>query len=148
MLQLDTEDRDLVEGRRWHVNATGYWQRYTHKQNGRSRYEFLHHVVLARIGARPSARHQADHRNGDVEDNRRSNLRWVTPSQNSWNTRGRNGTGYKGVYQLKRSPFTFTAQIAKRYLGIYPTAEAAARAYDQAARQLGGDYARLNFPHA
>ena len=35
----------------------------------------------------------------------------------------------------------------RRHLGYYRSAEEAAHAYDESARELFGEYARLNFPH-
>jgi len=55
----------------------------------------LHRVVIARMGLkRPSKKHFVDHWNGDSLDNRRAaddrrpQLRWVTPRQNMANQRG------------------------------------------------------------
>ena len=93
-----------------------------------------------------------DHVNGDPFDNRRANLRVVTPDQNHWNygISKRNSTGYKGIYRDNRSD-AFHARICvhgrRIYLGRYPSPIEAALAYDHAARQWFGDYATLNFPN-
>lgn len=44
-------------------------------------------VCTAFHGPAPSPKHQADHINNDRGDNRASNLRWVTPSENNANRR-------------------------------------------------------------
>lgn len=92
-----------------------------------------------------------DHVNGNGLDNRRSNLRPATPSQNQANrsTRRDSSSGFKGVYwytdrQLWRARITANRKV--RSLGYFRTAEAAARAYDEAALELFGAYARPNFP--
>jgi hypothetical protein len=40
-------------------------------------------VALAFIGARPSPRHQVNHKNGVKTDNRADNLEWMTPAENA-----------------------------------------------------------------
>lgn len=61
--------------------------------------------------------------------------------------RSQNKTGFIGVRAEGR---LWVAQAGprsiKRYLGLFDTPEAAARAYDAKARELYGDTARLNFP--
>lgn len=91
-----------------------------------------------------------DHTNGDSLDNRRWNLRSATNAQNSAN-RGPSpaGTsGYKGVnlYRNGRWRAHVTVRDEHRHLGYYSTPEDAARAYDAAALETWGDFARLNFP--
>jgi len=92
-----------------------------------------------------------DHINGDPFDNRRINLRVVTPLQNHWNYRlsSRNTTGFKGIYRDKRSN-GYHARICengrRHYLGLFHSDVEAALAYDEAARAYFGEYATLNFP--
>jgi hypothetical protein len=92
-----------------------------------------------------------DHINSDGLDNRRSNLRPVNASLNSANRRisSRNTSGYKGV-SFQRSSGWWHAYIKvnqrRRHLGYFDTAEAAAHAYDAAALDIWGEYARTNFP--
>lgn len=97
-----------------------------------------------------------DHINGDRLDNRRTNLRVATHQQNLCNrpVHAQNASGFKGVgpwtHSGKYRAPVWRARIkvnGKRIsIGTYPTAEAAARAYDDAARLHHGEFARLNFP--
>jgi hypothetical protein len=109
------------------------------------------HVLLARelLDAPPGI--YVDHINGDPLDNRRCNLRLATPLQNMQNTgpRKHNTSGFKGVKRQRgRDRWRATICVEKREisLGYYETREAAARAYDNAARLHFGAFARLNFP--
>lgn len=91
-----------------------------------------------------------DHTNGDGLDNRRANLRICTQAENLRN-RGlqRNNTsGYKGAYwhaQAGRWYSKIKAGGKNISLGMFDTAEEAARAYDAAALELYGEFASLNF---
>lgn len=94
---------------------------------------------------------EVDHINGDGLDNRRANLRLATRAQNQWNSgrRSDNTSGFKGVGWV-RSRQRWQAKIKVRglriFLGYHASPEAAAQAYDAAARQHFGEFARLNFP--
>lgn len=91
-----------------------------------------------------------DHINGDTLDNRRSNLRLCTVSGNNHNRmKSKNNTsGYKGVSWLKQNQ-KWRAYIKvnskDKHLGCYLDKEDAARAYDKAAKEYFGEFARLNF---
>lgn len=94
-----------------------------------------------------------DHVNLNGTDNRRSNLRVATASDNCANQRKKPGSNpYKGVMvdEVRRPRRPFWAQIKINYqrvfLGSFATAEAAARAYDAAAREAWGEFALVNFP--
>lgn len=98
-----------------------------------------------------------DHINGDRSDNRRDNLRLVTPAQNAYNKgkpKGNFSSTYMGVYCPSRykTPINGRPKVhIKRdrkccYLGSYESEYLAAIAYDYAARKVFGDFARVNFP--
>jgi hypothetical protein len=92
-----------------------------------------------------------DHISGDVLDNRKENLRFCNNQMNSFNRKSTNATGYKGVYKSKDKKYTkdrYLAYINLNYkrinLGSYDNAEDAARAYNEKAKELFGEFARLN----
>ena len=92
-----------------------------------------------------------DHINHNGLDNRRSNLRICTSSQNSRNRRPdrEKQVKYKGVSFHKRDKtFRATIQYQNKALtiGCYQDEIAAAKAYDRKAKELFGEYAYLNFP--
>ena len=91
-----------------------------------------------------------DHINGDRLDNRRANLRVCTHAENARNRGGdsRNKSGYKGVNSSKNGKrwMAYIRLAGKTTnLGTYDTKEEAARAYDEAALSLHGEFAWLNF---
>lgn len=92
-----------------------------------------------------------DHINGDRRDNRIANLRLASGSQNHGNMAARVGgsSKYKGVSwhkTIKKWKVSLCADRKRKHLGYYTSEEEAARAYDKAARETFGEYARLNFP--
>lgn len=95
---------------------------------------------------------RVDHINGDGLDNRRSNLREANAAQNAANAglRSDSVSGFKGVYPNTAGGLPWKAEIRangkRRYLGIFGDPATAARAYDAAAREAFGEFARLNFP--
>jgi hypothetical protein len=145
---IDEADFDLVSQHKWQAKphrrtvyaAAGLYE------NGRHRVIRMHRLIL-QAGDGQSV----DHINGDGLDNRRANLRFATPSQNQHNRRGsaKASSSYKGVFWHKGSR-KWLAQITVNwkaiYLGLYADEMEAALAYDCAARELHGEFARLNFP--
>ena len=90
-------------------------------------------------------REEIDHRNGDRGDNSIANLRECSRAENNRNVATRSAAGFKGV---DRRGSRWVAQInfngKKFYLGIFASVEAAAEAYDQAARRYHGEFAKTN----
>jgi hypothetical protein len=90
-----------------------------------------------------------DHENADTLDNRRLNLRKATRSQNNANQRKRLdcSSRYKGVF-LHKQTGKWCAQICslgvKRHLGLYIHDFDAATAYNFAAHEAFGEFARFN----
>jgi hypothetical protein len=88
-----------------------------------------------------------DHRDGDPSNNRWTNLRRATVSQNNANRRRprRNTSGFKGVH-LCRTSGKWRAGIGNNgriiHLGTFATPQAAHAAYVAAARKLYGEFAR------
>lgn len=132
VILYDNEDADIVASRRWHVHPTlGYAM-------GGGYY--MHRVILGLT----SPNQISDHINGNKIDNRRANLRVCTRTENNRNRRGViRKNGYKGVY-LQTNTGRWAAEANHKYLGAFATAEEAALAYNRAALELHGEFARLN----
>lgn len=94
-----------------------------------------------------------DHKDRDVLNNRKSNLRIATPSQNAANVAPsiKSSSGLKGIC-LRKGRNKYDAQIKVCGTNIevrgFVTEEDAAKAYDVAAAYLFGEFAWLNYPNA
>ena len=96
---------------------------------------------------------EVDHVNGNTLDNRRSNLRLCTRSENARNSRGLlvvNGKPASSVYKgVSLCHGKYVARIVmdgkEKHLGRFTSPLAAALAYDRAARKHHREFARTNF---
>lgn len=109
---------------------------------------FLAHRVIWAIVHGEWPVEQVDHINLDRSDNRISNLRAATSSENKCNTKAKstNTSGFKGVcWHKQRSRWHAQIAVAGKHksLGLYGTAEEAHAAYCKAASEIHGSFARV-----
>ena len=150
--KVDDVDADLAD-ERWRLwyrggnrRACGFYAACG-RQDGEM---YLHRAVLQRkLGRVLIPRLEfTDHINGDGLDNRRDNLRVASKRQNNANRAKRPGftSAYLGVCTTRGG--RWLAEISdggrQRYLGQFDTEAEAALAYNAAALEVHGEFARLN----
>ena len=149
--QVDDDDYELVTRYHWMVreHAHSQWVDgpyvYGYLPGGPGRKpRILMHTLL-------TGWPRVDHQDRSGLNNQRSNLRPATASQNGANRRPMpnrtspyKGVGWNGRAGIWRARIRFQGDL--RHLGYFTDEVAAAKAYDAAARELFGAYARLNFP--
>lgn len=137
---------DLVKPYKWHYAGYGYaartlWDKKNKKSGG---MQYLHRVV-----ANTPKNKATDHIDGNKLHCAHWNLRIVDQNSNVFNSglSRRSTTGFKGVSYMS-SKNRFRAYISnnrrQQHIGLYKTANEAAIAYNVAAIEQWGPYARLN----
>lgn len=146
---VDDEDYEFLSQWKWHAKPdrdTFYAARNAQdltKRSGRATLR-MHQAIMDA----PSSM-EVDHRNGDGLDNRKSNLRIATHGANQQNrsSTSANRSGFKGVSWFPpqaRWRATIQADGVWRLLGYFTDPIDAARAYNDAALDLHGEFAVLN----
>ncbi|MDA8189592.1 MAG: HNH endonuclease [Dehalococcoidales bacterium] len=146
-LKVDPIDEDLLVYEWRALNGYAFLMR-------RNKAVYLHRVVLERVLGRALMPGEvADHINRDRLDNRRENLRAATPSQSLANRAKRAGLSsrFLGVNYITRGSGRtkrWRAYVTKNgeqvSAGYFSTEIEAARARDELARQILGEFAVLN----
>lgn len=148
---VDAEDYDFLMQWNWYARAARghvYATRSKHVQlepGKRKQVAIQMHQMLMP----PPVGFVVDHINGNSLDNRKSNLRICKQKQNVWNRKSVKGSAskYKGVdwYAASGSWRAYIKIDGKqKHLGCYKNEDDAARAYNKAAIEYHGEYARLN----
>jgi len=146
---LTVVDSDLFEWLnqwKWQPTPEGYACRYERVQKGKYKKIYLHSL----INGTPQGL-RTDHKNGIKLDNRRQNLRTADRFQNARNSvkhqRGKPSSQYKGVYWSKtenkwKACIRFNGK--SKGLGTFVDEIEAAKAYNRCAKDIHGEFARLN----
>ncbi|MFD7705597.1 AP2 domain-containing protein [Streptomyces sp. NPDC059786] len=147
---IDRADEERIAPYSWHLLRGHNGKLYAYAQT-KSGPVYMHRLI-----AKTPVGRETDHVNGDGLDNRRSNLRIATCSQNlanRWKPQRADGSTassrFKGVsWDRSRSKWQSKITVNQhcKNLGRYDSEEEAARAYDAAALSHWGVFARLNFP--
>ncbi len=144
---VDAEDLAELSQYNWQFHKKGY--AYTTIYLGKIGDKYRGTTIkMHRLLTSCPVDKQVDHKNGNGLDNRKSNLRICTATQNSYNRKvhKNNKSGYKGVGTQKNDYYVEIGFKGKRiYLGRYKDPVEAAKVYDKAAKKYHGEFARLNF---
>lgn len=136
--KVDDEDYEMVKDTSW----------YTVKGYVRGRFDggqpLLHRLIMDF-----PEEMQVDHIDGDKLNNQKSNLRVCTNGQNQMNGGAyRNSSSkFRGVsWEKAQGKWRADIQANKKtkHLGVFESERDAAKAYNEAAKELHGEFARLN----
>ena len=137
---IDDEDYEELSKYNWFYQHD--YARRNHWLGGKNHSVYAHSVIM------PTPKGMGiDHRNGNGLDNRKANLRICTQSSNCKNrSKAKNNkSGYKGVSRFGNRWRAYSSNNGKHvHLGLFDTKEEAALAYNAAAIERFGRYAKLN----
>ncbi|WP_206812132.1 HNH endonuclease [Paradesulfitobacterium ferrireducens] len=136
---VPTDAIEILKQYTWCREGTGYLMSRTHGKT----------VKIHRLLMNPKSDEYVDHKNGNPLDNRYENLRECRKQQNDFNAKIRsdNTSGYRGVsFHSPTRKWRAVINFNHRQysLGLFENASDAAKAYNRAAAELFGDFARLN----
>jgi hypothetical protein len=141
---IDDDDLALVLEHKWCINQKEQGKRTSYVRRTTDSLK-LHQLIMGEV---PEGM-VIDHVNGDGLDNRRANLRFCTHAQNRQNQSKRidGASPFKGVGWVedrKKWRAFIKVEGRQKTLGYFDREEEAALAYDSEAREIFGDFARLN----
>jgi hypothetical protein len=139
---IDDADYPLVKDYTWCLLTKGYAGASTYV-DGKRTTVYIHRIIMGN----PSQ--EIDHINCNKLDNRRTNLRVATPSNNQANKHKRQGctSRFKGVYwDSAKSQWHSQIKVNQKSinLGSFDSEADAALAYNKAALHYFGEFARIN----
>jgi hypothetical protein len=142
---VDDEDFEYLNQWKWYYDSSGYACRRFYYKDKKSRIIGMHRVIMGD----PKGK-LIDHINMNGLDNRKSNLRICGKRENSINgsIKSNNTSGYKGVHKNNRGSYPWRVNLKANgkqvFAGYFYDVKEAAKAYNEKALELYGEYARLN----
>jgi hypothetical protein len=140
---VDDEDFEWISKRKWQYGCRGYATGHSTEKNHRKIY--LHREIMnAPEGM------DVDHINMNPLDNQKKNLRICTRAQNLANRKKQvnNTSGYKGtIWDKTNKNWIARIEVNQKVINIgrFNNPIDAARAYDNKAKDLLGEFANTNF---
>jgi hypothetical protein len=128
---LDRKDLALLQGRTGWITKQGYVRT---KLNNKA--VFVHRILFPNL----KKYEFIDHINQNKRDNRRSNLRIVTRTQNNHN---HSRKGYCWNKAHKKYMVRIQANKDRKFIGLFKTEEEAQESYKQASLKYHGKYSRF-----
>jgi len=146
VVQFDLCDLECVKKYclRLKKNKNGYYvQTFRTVEYKKYEYSMLHRVLM-----QPDRSEVVDHKNRNPLDNRRSNLRNCTRTENNQHSISSGKAKFKGVRYYRYGQKNWMARIVHEkkelILGYFSTPLEAAKAYNVAAKKYFGEFALLN----
>lgn len=144
---VDDEDYERLINFKWNCTTFGYATRSIKNKstNGKHVVIWMHREIMNTPKGMDT-----DHIDGDKLNNKKTNLRICTRSQNNMNQkpqRTKYSSKYKGVYFYKKYN-KWGSQIninkTKHFIGFYENEEEAAYAYNEKSKEMFGEYAIIH----
>lgn len=125
---------------KWYLSCNGYAQGFIKNSLNSKSLIFLHREIM-----RTGKEFVVDHINHDKLNNQRKNLRNCSRAENQFNQKLRkdNTSGFKGVrFNKKTGKWRADIMMNRRskFLGHFPSAQEAAKAYTESAKRLFGRF--------
>ena len=140
---VDDADFEWLNKLKWQYHYRGYAYSATYLGGGRANPKYKKLWMHRLVTDCPEDK-IVDHINRDKLDNRRSNLRTCTQSQNQMNSKIResNTSGYRGVNKQGERWMARIRMNGKRlFLGLFDTPQEASKVYELAAKKHYGEFA-------
>lgn len=145
-IKVEIDDEDLIrcENHTWWIGTNVDKRPYTII---RKKHVLLHRFIMENYDNLITI----DHKDRNIYNNKKDNLRIATHAQNSWNRKIKKtcNNKYKGVYKVYGNKYIADIMVnGKRHMiGKFKSEEIAAKARDKKAIEFHGEFAYLNFPN-